>query len=69
MTFMQTVTRQLVMVFHVITDWLLIVLGLLMIVVALRAVDVPVARYVVIGCGIVLCSVGFWFRRKRTRKK
>lgn len=69
MSFLQAATRQLVIVFHVVTDWLLIVLGLLMIVVAMRAVDVPVARYVVIGCGLVLCSVGFWFRRKRTREK
>lgn len=66
---MQVLGRQLTMVFHVVTDWLLIVLGVLMIAVALRAVDVPVARYVVVGCGVALCSVGFWFRRKRTRKQ
>lgn len=63
------VLQQVNLVFNVVTDWLLMVFGLLMIVVAFRAIDVPVARYVVVSCGFLLCGFGIWFRRNRIKKR
>jgi len=51
------------------TDWLLICMGLLLILIALKSVDVMVARYVVISGGIVLTGIGFWYRYRRLKRK
>jgi len=51
------------------TDWLLICMGLLLILIALKSVDVMVARYVVISGGIVLTGIGFWYRSRRLKRK
>ena len=51
------------------TDWLLIGMGLMLILIALKSVDVMVARYVVISGGIVLTGIGFWYRYRRLKRK
>ena len=55
--------------FHIITDWLLIILGILLIVVASRAIDVNIVKYCVIAVGIGLGAAGFWFRYSRMKGK
>jgi len=55
--------------FHVITDWLLIILGVLLIIVASRAIDVVVIRYGIIAVGALLSCSGLWFRFRRVRGK
>jgi small neutral amino acid transporter SnatA (MarC family) len=51
------------------TDWLLIGMGLLLILIALKSIDVMVARYVVISGGIMLTGIGFWYRYRRLKRK
>jgi hypothetical protein len=51
------------------TDWLLIVMGVLLAVIALRSIDVLVAQYVVISGGVLLSGIGFWYRYRRLKKK
>jgi uncharacterized membrane-anchored protein len=51
------------------TDWLLICMGFLLILIALKSVDVMVARYVVISGGVVLTGIGFWYRYRRLKRK
>lgn len=53
--------------FHIITDWLLIILGILLIVVATRAIDVNIVKYCVIAVGVGLAVAGFWFRYSRMK--
>ncbi len=53
--------------FHIITDWLLIILGILLIVVATRAIDVNIVKYCVIAVGVGLTVAGFWFRYSRMK--
>lgn len=69
MGILNTVLQQINLVFNVVTDWLLIVFGILMVVLAFRAIDVPVARYVVVSCGVLLCGFGIWSRRRRVNKR
>jgi uncharacterized membrane protein len=56
-------------VFAVATDWILIVLGILLVLVAVKSIDVQVARYAVIGAGVFLTGIGFWYRFSRLHKK
>lgn len=55
--------------FHIITDWLLIILGVSLIVVASRAIDVNIVKYGVIAVGVGLAVAGFWFRYSRMKGK
>jgi uncharacterized membrane protein len=52
----------------IVTDWLLIVMGLLLVVIALKSIDVQVAEYVVIGGGVLLSGIGFWYRFRRLKR-
>ena len=52
----------------IVTDWLLIVMGVLLILVALKSIDVQVARYVVVFGGVLLSGIGFWYRYRRLKK-
>lgn len=52
----------------IVSDWLLIVLGVLLVLIALKSIDVPAARYVVICGGILLSGLGFWYRYRRLKK-
>lgn len=56
------------LVFAVVTDWLLIAVGGLLIFKALISVDVPVARYIIIAVGILLLGAGIWYRNRRKRR-
>ena len=60
--------QQLTHLFNVITDWLIIVIGLALGVKAFVAIDVPIAKYTVIGAGILLIALGFWYRYRRKRR-
>ena len=40
------------------TDWLLIVMGLLLVLIDLWRIDVPVAKYVVVSGGVLLSGIG-----------
>ncbi|MDW7774131.1 MAG: LPXTG cell wall anchor domain-containing protein [Desulfobulbaceae bacterium] len=51
-----------------VTDWLLILIGGLLVFKALFAVDVAVARYVIIGLGVLLSGAGLWFRHRRKQR-
>jgi hypothetical protein len=54
--------------FSVVTDWLLIGIGIVLMLIALVKIDVVLARYVVITGGLILSSFGFWFRWRRLRR-
>lgn len=60
---------QLSLALAILSDWLLIVLGSFIVVVALWSVDVASARYFVIAAGVLLAGFGFWFRSRRLKKK
>lgn len=53
------------MLFSRVTDWLLIGIGLALIVKAALAVDVPTAKYVIMGVGGVFVGTGFYYRHRR----
>jgi hypothetical protein len=53
----------------VITDWLLISSGLLLILTALLRIDVPLARWFLLGCGLFFSGAGCWFRHQRRLRK
>ena len=55
--------------FAIITDWLLIVLGGLLITVAFRSIDVMIAKYLIVGCGIVFAGIGLQSRHRRRGKE
>lgn len=50
------------------TDWFLIVMGGLLVVKAVSAVDVAFARYVIMAFGGILIGAGFWYRHRRKRR-
>lgn len=51
-----------------ITDWMLIGIGAALIVKAMFAVDVPSARYVIMGLGALIAGLGLWYRHRRKRR-
>lgn len=53
----------------ILTDWLLILTGAALIGKAVIAVDVPIARNVIIGLGLVLMGFGLWYRYHRKSKE
>lgn len=55
--------------FHILTDWLLIALGLALGVVAWRAIDVVLVRYAIMVIGCFLVVFGFWSRQRRVAGK
>ena len=55
-------------IFNWITDWLLIVIGVALIAKAIIAVDVPLAKYVIMGIGVLLAGFGMWYRHRRKRR-
>ena len=52
----------------VLTDWLLILVGCLLVFKAMIAVDVAVARYVIVGLGVLFIGFGLWYRHRRKRR-
>jgi len=69
MVFFQEIVQKIRNTLAIATDWLLIVMGLLLIVIALWRIDVPVARYVVISGGVVLTGMGCWYRYRRLKRQ
>ena len=68
MGFIQEFVRKISHAIAVATDWLLIVIGGLLVLTALVRIDVQLARYVVVAGGLVLSGFGFWFRWRRLRR-
>ena len=68
MGLLQKTGQKISHIFAVATDWLLIVMGVLLILIALKSIDVQVARYVVIGGGVLLSCIGFWYRYRRLKR-
>lgn len=60
--------RSLNTLFSKVTDWLLIVIGVVLIVKALLGIDVALARYVIIGVGALFVFFGFLYRYRRKRQ-
>ena len=52
----------------VMTDWLLILVGGLLIFKALVAVDVTLARYLIAALGVLFMGFGLWYRYRRLRR-
>jgi len=69
MGFFQNSVRKISNTLAIATDWVLIVMGVLLIVIALWRIDVPVARYVVISGGVILSVIGSWYRYRRLRRQ
>ena len=69
MFFFQELGHKITHAFAVATDWLLIGMGALLVLIALVRIDVALARSVVIVGGLVLSGFGFWFRRRRLRRE
>ena len=69
MGFFQETGHKIINILAIATDWLLVIMGLLLVVIALKSIDVQVARYVVIGGGVLLSGIGFWYRYRRLKKK
>ncbi|RWX47749.1 hypothetical protein VU01_10716 [Candidatus Electrothrix marina] len=68
MGFLQELGRKISHAIAVATDWLLIGMGILLVLIALVKIDVQLARYVVIAGGLVLSGFGLWFRWRRLRR-
>ncbi|MCI5139457.1 MAG: hypothetical protein D3922_13830 [Candidatus Electrothrix sp. AR1] len=69
MVFLQELGRKISHAIAVATDWLLIGMGVLLVLIALVKIDVALARYVVVAGGLVLSGFGFWFRWRRLRRE
>jgi len=68
MNVLQETLQRLNILFNKVTDWLLIVIGVALIVKASLAIDVALARYVIIGVGVLLVCLGLWYRHRRKQR-
>ena len=68
MGFLQELGRKISHAIAVATDWLLIGMGILLVLIALVKIDVQLARSVVVAGGLVLSGFGLWFRWRRLRR-
>jgi Flp pilus assembly protein TadB len=66
---LQEFFRKLANLLNIITDWLIIILGIALAGKALLAIDVAVAKYTVTGFGIILVVLGFWYRHRRLQRR
>ncbi len=69
MDLLQELGRKISHAFAVVTDWLLILMGLLLLLIAVVRIDVQLARYLIIVIGVVLTGSGLWFRWRRLRRQ
>ena len=69
MGFYQETWRKICNGLAIATDWLLIVMGFLLVLIALKSIDVMVARYVIICGGVLLTGIGFWYRYRRLQRR
>ena len=56
-------------VVSIVTDWLLIAAGILLLVMGALRIDVDLARYAVLAIGILLTGSGLWFRHRRRKTR
>ncbi len=68
MDLLQELGRKISHAFAVTTDWLLILMGLLLLLIAVVRIDVQLARYLIIVVGVALTGSGLWFRWRRLRR-
>ena len=68
MNALQEMLRSMNILFNRVTDWLLIVIGVALVVKAFLAVDVPLAKYVIMGIGTLLVGLGTWYRHRRKQR-
>ncbi|MCI5150260.1 MAG: hypothetical protein D3916_12885 [Candidatus Electrothrix sp. MAN1_4] len=69
MDLLQEFGRKISHAFAVATDWLLIGMGVLLVLIGLVKIDVVLARYAVISGGLILSGFGLWFRWRRLRRE
>ncbi len=69
MGFFRELRRKISHAIAVATDWLLIGMGVLLVLIALVRIDVALARYVVIAGGLLLSGFGLWYRWRRLRRE
>ena len=65
---MDDLLRKIKNVFNIITDWFLILTGVLLISKAFFGIDVLIARTTVIVAGGLFMGAGLWFRYRRIRR-
>ena len=53
----------------ILTDWLLVALGGIFILLGWFRIDIPGAEYVILAGGIVLAALGFWYRHRRLQRE
>lgn len=68
MSTIKEILNKLSNVFNMVTDWLLIVIGIVLVVKSALAIDVQLAKYAVMGCGILLTAFGLWYRHRRKKR-
>jgi hypothetical protein len=69
MDLLQELGRKISHGFAVVTDWLLILMGLLLLLIAVVRIDVQLARYFIVIIGVGLTGSGLWFRWRRLRRQ
>ena len=68
MSGLQEMLHKLNYLFNKVTDWLLIIIGIVLIVKSALSIDLLPARYGVMGFGAVLVVAGFWYRHRRKKR-
>ncbi len=53
---------------NILTDWVLIVIGLLLMVKAMLTIDVLEAKILVSAVGVLLFGFGLWYRHRRLKR-
>jgi hypothetical protein len=66
--FFRKLGRRISRGFAIVTDWLLISCGLLLLWNAALKINVPEARYVLLALGLLCFAVGWCSRRRRLRR-
>ena len=63
-----SITKTVNKAFHIITDWLLILMGGALVFISYRAIDVPIVKYTIMVIGTAMAIIGIWSRLKSMRK-
>lgn len=68
MSGLQEMLQKINYLFNKMTDWLLIILGIVLIVKSALAVDLLPAKYGIMGFGAILIAAGLWYRHRRKKR-
>lgn len=68
MKFFAGILQRICNIISLITDWILIAAGVILVVKSLYTIDVAGARYTVAGIGVLFFAAGLWFRSRRLRR-